>query len=112
MHSHLFGQIMDHAPDLSAGRRTTAGVLGVVAAKWLLAAILISETILVGCFARDLWIAAALAGGACFFVLDATVLWRAQPYAAWQMRFFFLGWNAVALVSIPWVWRTASLASH
>ena len=28
MHSHLFGEIMDYAPDLAAGRRTTAGAIG------------------------------------------------------------------------------------
>jgi len=110
MHSHLFGQLMDHAPDLAAGRRTTAGVLGVVPAKWLMAALLAGEAALVWSCARDPWIAAALAGGSAFFVLDATLLWRARAYAGWQMRLFFLGWNAAALCSIPWVWKTATLA--
>jgi hypothetical protein len=32
------------------------------------------------------------------------------PYTNRQMRFAFLGWNAVALTSIPWIWRTATLA--
>ncbi len=110
MHSHLFGEIMDRDIDLAAGRRTTAGVFGMVPAKWLLACILAIEAALVGLCARDLWMTAALACGALFFLLDAALIWRARPYAGWQMRLFFLGWNAVALLSIPWVWRTATLA--
>ena len=111
MHSHLFGEIMDHAPDLAAGRRTTAGVVGIVPAKWLLAILLAAESSLAWQCAHDPWIASALAGGALFFIGDATLLWRTRPYAGWQMRFFFLGWNATALLSIPWVWWTATLAS-
>jgi 4-hydroxybenzoate polyprenyltransferase len=76
MHSHLFGQIMDHAPDLAAGRRTTAGVLGIRAAKWLMVALLGVEAWLMWQGARDFWIAAFLCGGALFFIADATVLWR------------------------------------
>jgi hypothetical protein len=38
------------------------------------------------------------------------VLWRDRPYSLIQMRVFMLGWNAIALASIPWVWRTATLA--
>ncbi len=110
MHSHLFGEIMDREPDLAAGRRTTAGTLGMVRAKGLLAGILAVEAWLIGNCARDPWISAALACGALFFLLDATLIWRARSYAGWQMRLFFLGWNAAALFSIPWVWQRATLA--
>ncbi|HZJ17967.1 MAG TPA: UbiA family prenyltransferase [Chthoniobacteraceae bacterium] len=110
IHSHLFGEIMDHEPDLAAGRRTTAGVLGMIPAKFLVASLLASEALLIWSCARDPWIAVALSLGAGFFVLDGAVLWRARPYTNRQMRFAFLGWNAVALMSIPWVWRTVTLA--
>lgn len=109
MHSHLFGQIMDYVPDLRAGRRTTAGTIGVRPAKALMAAFLAAESVLIWTCARDPWIAAALAAGALWFTLDATRLWRARPYSDAQMRFFLLAWNAVALLSIPWVWHTATL---
>ena len=111
MHSHLFGEIMDHGVDLAAGRRTTAGAFGIIPAKGILATLLTVESILVWPCARDPWIASALACGAIFFICDASLFWRARPYAAWQMRLFFLGWNAAALFSIPWVWRTATLAT-
>jgi 4-hydroxybenzoate polyprenyltransferase len=112
MHSHLFGEIMDLEPDRAVGRRTTAVVIGARAAKVLMVAFLIGEALLVWKVADDPWIAASLAGGACFFAADAIFLWRDRPYAPWQMRFFFLGWNAAALVSMPWVWKTASLAAR
>jgi hypothetical protein len=73
-------------------------------------ALLTAEAVLVWNAARDPWIAAALGGGALFFIADAAVLWRERPYAPWQMRLFFLGWNAVAVLSIPWMWKTATLA--
>ena len=110
MHSHLFGEIMDHGFDLAAGRRTTAGAFGIVPAKSLLATLLVTESLLVWRCAHDPWIATALASGALFFLGDAALLWRDRPYAGWQMRLFFLGWNAAAFCSIPWVWWTATLA--
>lgn len=109
MHSHLFGQIMDHAPDLAAGRRTTAGVLGVRLSKCLMVALLAIESALVWRAAQDPWIGAFLAGGALFFIADAAFIWRSRPYAPWEMRFFFLAWNAIAVLSLPWIWWTAML---
>ena len=110
MHSHLFGQIMDLEPDRRAGRRTLAGVLHARPAKWLLIAFLGAEAVLIWTRARDPWLAAFLAVSAIWFMLDVTLLWRDRPYSPGAMRLLFLGWNAVALGSIPWVWHTASLA--
>jgi len=110
MHSHLFGQIMDLEPDRRAGRRTLAGVLHARPAKWLLIAFLAAEAVLIWTRARDPWLAAFLAVSAVWFMLDVTLLWRDRPYSPRAMRLLFLGWNAVALGSIPWVWHTASLA--
>jgi 4-hydroxybenzoate polyprenyltransferase len=110
MHSHLFGEIMDLEPDRAAGRRTTAVALGIRPAKMLMIGFLLVEAALIWCCAHDLWIAVALVGGAGFFAADAFLLWRDRAYAPWQMRFFFLGWNAVAALTIPWIWKTATLA--
>ena len=112
MHSHLFGELMDLEPDRAVGRRTTAVTIGRLPAKALMIALLAGEAVLVWQNTHDLWIAAFLAGGACFFIADAAFLWHAHPYEPWQMRLAFLGWNAAALLSIPWVWRTASWAAR
>jgi 4-hydroxybenzoate polyprenyltransferase len=110
MHSHVFGEIMDIEPDRASGRRTTATVIGVVPSKFLICAMLITESALVWKCFGDFWIPGALLLGVLWFLSDALVLWRNRPYSLAQMRVFMLGWNAIALASIPWVWTTASLA--
>ena len=109
MHSHVFGEVMDIAPDRISGRRTTATVLGAIPAKLLIAAMLCIESVLIYLQFHDLWISGALAFGALWFMLDALALWRNRPYSLREMRLFLFLWNAIALCSIPWVWTTASL---
>ena len=108
MHSHLFGEIMDLEPDRAVGRRTTAVAIGILPAKGLMVALLSVEALLMWRVAGDAWVGAVMVGGALLFIADALFVWRDRPYASWQMRLFFLGWNAAALASVPWVWRTAS----
>jgi 4-hydroxybenzoate polyprenyltransferase len=107
MHSHLFGEVMDFNPDLLSGRCTTATVIGVVPAKLLTSGMLLVEALLVyECYA-NIWISGALAFGVLWFLLDALIFWRGQPYSLKTMRVFMLGWNAIALGSMGWVWSTA-----
>jgi len=108
MHSHVFGEIMDLEPDSKAGRRTTAVIIGRVRAKLLIAALIALETVLAYVFFRDRVFDAFLLASTLWFVLDATLFWRDRPYTQPQMRFAMLAWNAIALVSMPWVWWKAS----
>jgi 4-hydroxybenzoate polyprenyltransferase len=110
MHSHVFGEIMDIEPDRLSGRRTTATVIGMLPSKFLITSMLVVEAIVVQHYFDDVWISGALAFGTFWFLLDALVLWRTRPYSLAQMRVFMLGWNAIALGSMAWVWSTASLA--
>ena len=110
MHSHVFGEIMDIDPDRASGRRTTGTVIGVIPSRMLICALLLLEAGLVWRSCGDFWISGALLFGVLWFLFDALVLWRDRPYRLIQMRVFMLGWNAIALASIPWVWRTATLA--
>ena len=109
MHSLLFGQVMDLEPDRAAGRRTTATVIGRVPAKLLMVALMVCEAMLVARFFSAKVLALFLLMSAAWFAVDATVLWRSRPYTNREMRFFMLAWNAVALVSMPWMWSQASL---
>jgi len=109
MHSHVFGEIMDIDPDRASGRRTTGTVIGIIPSKALICALLLLEAGLVWKCFRDFWISGALLFGVLWFLFDALVLWRDRPYSLVQMRLFMMGWNAIALASIPWVWRTATL---
>jgi len=110
MHSHLFGQIMDVEPDRAAGRRTTAVILGIVPSKYLLAAFLLAEAILVG-WSSHAWMMAAFSLAAmAWFLADAALIWRERIYTTAQMRLFLIGWNVVAVVTMPLVWWSGALA--
>jgi len=109
MHSHVFGEVMDLEPDRAAGRRTTTTVIGRVPAKLLMAAFMLLEAGLVVRFLGAKGLAGFLLLSAAWFIVDATVLWRSRPYSNREMRFFMLAWNAIALVSMPWMWSQASL---
>ena len=111
MHSHVFGEVMDIAPDQRSGRRTTATQIGAVRAKVLIAAFLCVESVLVHHFFRDPVIAVFLAAGAVWFVLDTTLLWKDRAYTQSQMRLFMWAWNAAALLGMYWNWLTASLTN-
>ncbi len=111
MHSHLLGEVMDAVPDRAAGRATTATRIGVRAAKGIVALMLSVESALVLHYFDAPWIGWALAAGVAWFISDATVLWRDRPYSTAQMRFILIGWNAVALGSMVWIWQTAALSA-
>lgn len=106
MHSHLFGQIMDYAPDRAAGRQSTAVFIGVVPAKLLLVLLLGSESSLLLKYADTPYLGLLLLGGALWFLADAFLLWKRDPYSPAQMRIFMYAWNAAALLSLPLVWTT------
>src|SRR6266436_7920738 len=102
MHSHIFGEVMDIEPDQLSGRRTTATSIGRVRAKFLIAAFLVIETILVQIYFRDWIITSFLAVGAIWFLADATLLWKNRAYRPEEMRLFLWGWNAAALLGMFW----------
>jgi len=106
MHSHLLGQIMDIDPDKIAGRRTTAVVLGMIPSKLLLALLLLAEAAIMHFALHQLPVTLILLTGTAYFLLDALLIWRNQPYSSKMMRIYLLGWNAIALVTIPIVWAS------
>src|SRR5690242_9366332 len=109
MHSHVFGEVMDIEPDHLSGRRTTATVIGRVPAKFLIAAFLAIEVLLVWSYFRDWIVTGFLALGAVWFVLDATLLWGDRKYLPNQMRLFLWGWNLASILGILWNWSQSSL---
>ncbi len=109
MHSHVFGEVMDLEPDRASGRRTTAGVIGRVPAKLLIVVLLLCEAGLVVQVFGAKELAAFLLLTAAWFAVDAMLIWRSRPYSNRTMRFFLLAWNAIALISMPWMWSKAIL---
>lgn len=109
MHSLVFGQVMDLEPDRAAGRRTTATVIGRVPAKLLMVVLLLFEAGLILRFFGAKELAAFLLVTALWFTIDAALIWRSRPYSNKELRFFMLAWNAIALISMPWMWLKAGL---
>ncbi len=108
MHSHVFGQVMDIAPDRLSGRRTTATQVGAVPAKRLIAVLLGIESLLVYTFFGDAVIAGFLGAGAVWFVVDAHFLWKNHAYTPTEMRIFMWAWNAASVAGIYWNWAKAT----
>jgi len=109
MHSHIFGEVMDIAPDRLIGRQTTATFVGAVSAKFLIAAVLCVESVLVSVFFGDVLIASFLAAGAVWFVLDAKLFWKNHAYTPTEMRIFMWMWNAASVAAIYRNWAHPSL---
>jgi 4-hydroxybenzoate polyprenyltransferase len=110
MHSHLFGQVMDVEPDRAAGRRTTAVVLGVLPAKWLLVGMLTFESAFVWHWFRSAPVSVFLGLAALYFAADAAILFRKRPYPPALLRLFALGLNAATIGSMGWVWASGALS--
>src|SRR5260370_16935390 len=110
MHTYFFGEVRDIVPDGQSGRRTTATQIGTVRAKFMIAAFLFIESVLVHHFFRDAVISGFLGAGALWFVLDATVLGKDRAYTPPQMRLFMFAWPPSALLGLYSNFSTPRLA--
>lgn len=106
MHCHVFGQLMDIDEDVAAGRRTTASVLGVRGGKLLIAGLMAVEAAIAYNFFAHAAVALFMLAGALAFLGDASFGFRARAYPPLFSKIFFVGWNAVVVVTAYLVWRT------
>jgi 4-hydroxybenzoate polyprenyltransferase len=104
MQSHLFGQVMDIDADRSAGRHTTASVLGVRSSKLGVVVLLVIDAAIARSFFRTGVVEAFLLIAAAFFVVDALAWHRDRPYPSWLSKAFFIAWNVVVLLTMHFVW--------
>jgi 4-hydroxybenzoate polyprenyltransferase len=107
--SELIGEILDVEADRSAGRRTTATVLGPGATRRLLIGVVALEILTLLVVYRDPWLAGMLGVGLAALVLDAARPLGRRPHTLTQMRLFGLGANAAALASMIYVWWSGCL---
>ena len=103
MQSHLFGQLMDVDEDKAAGRKSTAIMIGVVPAKWLLVLIMLVEAGIAYQFFRFGVVSLFMLAGALFFIFDAAL--GPRRYPVWFSKWFFIAWNVVVIASMHFVWR-------
>ena len=103
MQSHLFGQLMDIDEDRIAGRRSTAILMGVVRAKWLLTLIMVAESMIAFKYFRGWYVAIFMLVGAAFFFVDS--LRGPQRYPTIFLKSFFVCWNMIVIGTMYFVWR-------
>ncbi len=101
--AHIAGEIMDIEPDLKAGKKTTAAVLGRKKAKTIMLLLLMLEAILVWIWFLDIVLASFLFLFALWLVLDLTIFFKDRPYTQKQMKLFGFAINISAILSMIWI---------
>lgn len=107
--SHLIGEVMDIEPDRTAGRRTTATIIGIKNTKLMIIGIVIFEVFILFYFYHEVIFGGILALGLIWLLLDLFIIYRTKTYTLSQMKFFGLMSNFVAIFSMSYVWYTGCL---
>lgn len=107
--AHIAGEIMDIEPDLKAGKRTTATVIGRKNTKLLMLALLLLETYILAVWFNDYVLAGFLAVFSIWLILDVFVFFKGKPYSLSQMKFFGYAINLSAISSMAWVIYSGNL---
>jgi len=107
--AHIAGEIMDIEPDVKAGKRTTATIIGRKKTKFLMLGLLIIETYILSCWFEDYVLAGFLAIFSIWLSLDIFLFFKEKPYSLPQMKLFGYAMNFSAITSMIWVLYTGKL---
>ena len=107
--AHIAGEIMDIEPDLEAGKKTTATLIGRKKTKLLMLSILIVEIYILSFWFKDYFLAGFLAIFSLWLVLDVFTFFKEKPYSLSQMKLFGYAMNISALASMIWVLYSGKL---
>lgn len=107
--AHIAGEIMDIEPDIEAGKRTTATLLGRRKTKFLMLILLIIETYILSYWFEDYVLAGFLGVFALWLVMDVFVVFKSRPYTLPQMKLFGLAMNVSAILSMLWILYSGKL---
>ncbi len=101
--AHIAGEIMDIEPDIIAGKKTTATLLGRRKTKFLMLSLLLIETYILWAWFQDYVLAGFLAIFSLWLIIDVLVIYKDRPYSLSQMKLFGLAMNVSALLSMLWI---------
>jgi len=101
--AHIAGEIMDIEPDLKAGKRTTATLIGRKKTKFLMLFLLGLETFILSFWFQDYVLAGFLALFSLWLIADIFIFFKEKPYSISQMKLFGVAMNIVAILSMIWV---------
>jgi len=107
--SHLIGEVMDIEPDKVAGRKTTATKIGMRNTKLLIIFIVIMELILLITVYQEYMFAAMLGLGLIWLLIDLFFVFKLKTYTLNQMKLFGVLSNAMAIVTMAYVWYSGCL---
>lgn len=107
--SHLIGEVMDIQPDMQAGRRTTATVIGMRNTKLLIILIVMTEAYLLFFVFGEIIFGVFLALALLWLIIDLAIIFKTKIYTLEQMKLFGLTSNLIAVLTMAYVWYTGCL---
>ena len=107
--AHIAGEIMDIEPDLKAGKRTTATLIGRKKTKLLMLFLLGFETFILVFWFNDYVLSGFLGVFSLWLIADIFIFFKEKPYTVSQMKLFGLAMNISAILSMIWVLYSGKL---
>jgi 4-hydroxybenzoate polyprenyltransferase len=107
--AHIAGEIMDIEPDVLAGKKTTAVIIGRKKAKLLMLFLLLFEAYILKFWFDDWLLSGFLAAFALWLILDVFIFFKEKPYTLKQMKLFGIAINISAILSMIWVLYSGNL---
>lgn len=107
--AHLAGEIMDIEPDIAAGKRTTASIIGRIPSKLIMLLILVTEVCILYFWFDDLVLSGFLAIFSLWLIIDLLFLFKGKPYTVFQMKLFGIAMNISAILSMLWILYSGNL---
>jgi 4-hydroxybenzoate polyprenyltransferase len=101
--AHMAGEIMDIEPDLKAGKRTTATLIGRIPSKLIMLGLLLIEVYILYFWFDDLLLSGFLMIFSLWLILDMLFLFGRRPYSVSQMKLFGVAMNVSAILSMLWI---------
>lgn len=107
--AHIAGEIMDIEPDLKAGKKTTATLIGRKRTKFFMLFLLLVETYILFFWFQDYVLAGFLGVFSIWLILDVFIFFKEKPYSIPQMKLFGLAMNISAILSMIWILYSGKL---
>ncbi len=107
--AHIAGEIMDIEPDIRAGKKTTATLIGRKKTKLFMLFLLLIETYILSVWFQDYILAGFLGIFSIWLILDVFIFFKEKPYNLFQMKLFGFAMNISAILSMIWILYSGKL---
>ena len=107
--AHIAGEIMDIEPDIAAGKKTTATLIGRKKTKLAMLFLLLIETYILFGWFNDVVLAGFLGVFSVWLFLDVFIFFKEKPYNLFQMKIFGFAMNLSAILSMIWILYSGKL---